>query len=98
MVSCAETERAVRTAIANEHVRDLGEGDAESFGPPWKSATSTSAASISYTNWSRVSMGKIADVQMYIDAYLQRWRKLSKRARQRSAIGENTAAVNALGQ
>jgi histidinol-phosphate aminotransferase len=21
-----------------------------------------------YTNWSRVSMGKIADVQMYIDA------------------------------
>ena len=48
---------------------DLGKGDAEKFRAAMeKRNVYIRGIYRDYTNWSRVSMGKIADVQMYIDA------------------------------
>ena len=48
---------------------DLGKGDADKFRAAMeKRNVFIRGIYRDYTNWSRVSMGKIADVQMYIDA------------------------------
>lgn len=59
---------------------DLGKGDAELF----RAAMAEKDIHIrgiyrTYTNWSRVSMGKIADVQRYVDAIPQALETMTKK-------------------